>query len=206
MPKFRLVPKNRGFYDLFERAAQNLVDTSLLLVELLQHYPARRELVAQIKDHEHIGDGVTHEIVTMLNQTFVTPIDREDIYDLASALDDICDFMDQVADELSLYNVQEVRAEAIEQATVLREAVLKLAEAIGRLNNLANVGELLVAVHKLEDDADRIVRDAVARLFSQGMDPLTVIQWKDIHEDLEQAVDSCERAAHVLESVYLKNQ
>jgi predicted phosphate transport protein (TIGR00153 family) len=206
VPRFRLVPQNRAFYELFDRAAANLVETADLLVELLEHYPDRSQLVARIKDHEHIGDDVTHEIVLMLNKTFVTPIDREDVYDLASALDDICDLMDQVADELSLYRVESVQPAAVEQARVVRRAVVILAEAIAALDGLRDIGELLVAIHTLEDEGDRIVRDAVAGLFANGLDPLVVIRWKDIYQDLEQAIDGCERAAHVLESVYLKNR
>ena len=206
MPRFRLVPQNRAFYELFDRAAANLVETAELLVELLEHYPDRSQLVGRIKDHEHVGDDVTHEIVLMLNKTFVTPIDREDVYDLASALDDICDLMDQVADELSLYRVESVQPAAVEQARVVRRAVVILAEAIAALDGLRDIGELLVAIHTLEDEGDRIVRDAVAGLFANGLDPLVVIRWKDIYQDLEQAIDGCERAAHVLESVYLKNR
>lgn len=206
MAKIRLIPQTRGFYILFDRAAQNLVATAQLLLDLLESYPDRRDLVDRIKDHEHDGDSVTHEIVQLVNKTFVTPIDGEDIYDLATALDDVCDFMDQVADELNLYGVDEVPAEAVEQATVILKAVTKLAEAIGRLEGLKDVSELLVEIHTLEDEGDRIVRAATARLFRDGHDPLVVIRWKDIHEDLEQAVDSCERSAHVLESIYLKNR
>ena len=206
MPRLRLIPQNREFFALFDRAAANLVATSQLLLDLLEHYPSRAALVAEIKDREHIGDEVTHEIIQLLNTTFVTPIDREDIYHLASALDDVCDLMDQAADELDLYKVSEVRPEAVQQAGVIHRATSKLAEAIAGLDGLRDVRELLVGIHTLEDEGDRIVRDAVARLFSNGMDPLTVIQWKDIHQDLEQAVDGCERAAAVLESVYLKNR
>jgi predicted phosphate transport protein (TIGR00153 family) len=206
VPKLRLIPQNKEFYTLFDRAAANLVTSSELLLDLLQHYPARPHLVAEIKDREHVGDDLTHEIVQLLNKTFVTPIDREDIYDLAAALDDICDFIDQVADELSLYGVEQVPPEAIEQAGVIYRAVMKLTEAIAGLNGLRDVRQHLVAIHTLEDEGDRIVRGAVARLFSNGMDPMVVIQWKDIHQDLEQAIDSCEKAAHVLESVYLKNR
>jgi predicted phosphate transport protein (TIGR00153 family) len=204
--KFRLVPQNREFYGLFERAAANLVETSEMLLELLQHYPARSELVARIKDREHVGDEVTHEIVQLLNRTFVTPIDREDIFALAGALDDICDYLDEVADELNLYGVEEVPPEAVEQASVIHQAVCKVSEAIANLEGLKSIQEHLVAIHTLEDEGDRIVRDAVAKLFSNGLDPLVVIRWKDIHEDLEQAVDGCEQVAHVLESVYLKNR
>jgi uncharacterized protein len=206
MAKIRLIPQTRGFYTLFDRAAQNLVVTAQLLLDLLESYPDRRDLVDRIKDHEHDGDSVTHEIVQLVNKTFVTPIDGEDIYDLATALDDVCDFMDQVADELNLYGVDEVPPEAVEQATVILKAVTKLAEATARLEGLKDVSQLLVDIHTLEDEGDRIVRDATARLFRDGHDPLVVIRWKDIHEHLEQAVDSCERSAHVLESIYLKNR
>jgi uncharacterized protein len=206
MAKIRLIPQTRGFYTLFDRAAQNLVATAQLLLDLLESYPDRRDLVERIKDHEHDGDSVTHEIVQLVNRTFVTPIDGEDIYDLATKLDDVCDWMDQVADELNLYGVDEVPREAVEQAAVILKATTKLAEAIGRLEGLKDVSGLLVDVHTLEDEGDRIVRDATARLFRDGHDPLVVIRWKDIHEHLEQAVDSCERSAHVLESIYLKNR
>jgi len=206
MAKIRLIPQTREFYTLFDRAAQNLVATAQLLLDLLESYPDRRDLVDRIKDHEHDGDSVTHDIVQLVNRTFVTPIDGEDIYDLATALDDVCDFMDQVADELNLYGVDEVPPEAVDQATVILKATTKLAEAIARLEGLKDISELLVEIHTLEDEGDRIVRAATARLFLDGHDPLVVIRWKDIHQDLEQAVDSCERSAHVLESIYLKNR
>jgi predicted phosphate transport protein (TIGR00153 family) len=206
MAKIRLIPQTREFYTLFDRAAQNLVATSRLLLDLMESYPERRDLVDEIKDREHDGDSVTHEIVQLVNKTFVTPIDGEDIYDLATALDDVCDYMDQVADELNTYGVDEVPPEAIAQAGVILKAVEKLADAIARLEGLKDISSLLVDVHTLEDEGDRIVRSAIARLFRDGHDPLVVIRWKDIHEHLEQAVDSCERSAHVLESIYLKNR
>ena len=206
MAKLRLTPQTRGFYPLFDRAATYLVSTSQLLLDLLEHYPDRRALVDEIKDREHEGDRVTHEIVQLVNKTFVTPIDREDIYNLATVLDDICDFMDQVADELNLYGVEEVPPEAIEQAGVIFRAVSKIADAVHGLDGLKDISHHLIDVHTLEDEGDRIVRAATARLFRDGLDPLVVIRWKDIHHDLEQAVDSCEKAAHVLESIYLKNR
>jgi uncharacterized protein len=206
MAKLRLTPQAGGFYPLFDRAATNLVSTSQLLLDLLEHYPDRRALVDEIKDREHEGDRVTHEIVQLVNKTFVTPIDREDIYNLATVLDDICDFMDQVADELNLYGVEEVPPEAIEQAGVILRAVSKIADAVHGLDGLKDISHHLIDVHTLEDEGDRIVRAATARLFRDGLDPLVVIRWKDIHHDLEQAVDSCEKAAHVLESIYLKNR
>jgi predicted phosphate transport protein (TIGR00153 family) len=206
MPRLRLVPQTREFYALFDRAAANVVATAQLLLELLERYPDRRDLVGQIKEHEHEGDRLTHEIVQLVHRTFVTPIDREDIYGLANVLDDICDFLDQVADELSLYGVVEVPAEAVEQARVILRASELVAESVGRLEGLRPIGDHLIEVHTLEDEGDRIVRGAIARLFSEGSDPLIVIRWKDIHEHLEAAMDKCETAAHVLESVYLKNR
>jgi uncharacterized protein len=204
--RIRLVPQSRQFYELFDRAAQNLVTTAQLLLELLEHYPDRRELVDQIKDHEHEGDNVTHEIVQLLHKTFVTPIDQEDIYDLATALDDICDFMDETADQLNLYGVEEVPPEAVDQAGVILRAVDKLADAIASLDGLKDISGLLIDIHTLEDEGDRILRKATANLFSSGLDPLVVIRWKDIHQGLEQATDACEHSAHLLESVYLKNR
>lgn len=206
MAKLRLTPQTREFYALFDRAATNLVSTSQLLLDLLEHYPDRRALVDEIKDREHEGDRVTHEIVQLVNKTFVTPIDREDIFDLATALDDICDFMDQTADELNLYGVEEVPPEAIEQAGVIFRAVSKIADAVHLLDGFKDISHHLIDVHTLEDEGDRIVRAATAKLFRDGLDPLVVIRWKDIHHDLEQAVDGCEHAAHVLESIYLKNR
>jgi uncharacterized protein len=196
MAKLRLTPQTRGFYALFDRAATNLVSTSQLLLDLLEHYPDRRALVDEIKDREHEGDRVTHEIVQLVNKTFVTPIDSEDI----------CDFMDQVADELNLYGVEEVPPEAIEQAGVIFRAVSKIADAVHGLDGLKDISHHLIDIHTLEDEGDRIVRAATAKLFRNGLDPLVVIRWKDIHHDLEQAVDGCEHAAHVLESIYLKNR
>jgi predicted phosphate transport protein (TIGR00153 family) len=206
MAKIRLVPQTRAFYTLFDRAAANLVSTSQLLLDLLEHYPDRRALVAEIKDREHEGDRATREIVQLVNRTFVTPIDREDIYALATALDDICDHMDQVADELNLYGVEEVPPEAIAQAGVIFRAVSKLADAVAGLDGLKDVRHHLADVQALEDEGDRIVREATAKLFRDGLDPLVVIRWKDIHQDLEQAVDGCQHTAHVLESIYLKNR
>jgi hypothetical protein len=206
MPRFRLVPQTREFYELFNQAATNLVATAEQLLDLLQHYPDRRELVDEIKDREHEGDRVTHSLVELAIRTSSPPIDRDDIFQLATALDDVLDFMDQVADELNLYGVEEVPQEAVDQAGVILRATGKLADAISGLDGLKDVGRHLIDIHTLEDDGDRIVRDAVAGLFANGRDALFVIRWKDIHEHLEQAVDSCERAAHVLESVYLKHR
>jgi predicted phosphate transport protein (TIGR00153 family) len=192
---------------MFDRSASNLVATAELLLDLLEDYPARRGLVAEIKEHEHEGDRATQEIVRLLHKTFVTPFDREDIYNLATALDDVCDYVDEAADELNLYGVDEVPPETVEQARVIVSATGKLAEVIAGLEGLSKSGLGQIAeVHSLEDEGDRIVRGALARLFSGGLDPLAVIRSKAVLEHLEAATDSCQKVAHVLESVYLKNR
>jgi uncharacterized protein Yka (UPF0111/DUF47 family) len=204
--RFRLIPREEKFFADSIELADRIVSGATLLERMLSSDPPAWDTALQIKQIESECDALTHNIIQRLNRTFVTPIDREDIYNLATVLDDICDFMDQVADELNLYGVEEVPPEAIEQAGVILRAVSKIADAVHGLDGLKDISHHLIDVHTLEDEGDRIVRAATARLFRDGLDPLVVIRWKDIHHDLEQAVDSCEKAAHVLESIYLKNR
>jgi predicted phosphate transport protein (TIGR00153 family) len=206
VPKLRLIPQNREFYKLFDRAAANLVEISHLLHEMLAEFPERNDLRQEINDLEHRGDDITHDVIRLLNSTFVTPLDREDIYALATGIDDICDHVDEAADQILLYGVRRIPEQAVGQADVIQRACVALAHAIEGLDGLRDIQEWLLEVHTLENEGDRLVRDAIAKLFSDGEDALVVIRWKDIHEQLEHAVDSCERAAHVLESAYLKNR
>jgi uncharacterized protein Yka (UPF0111/DUF47 family) len=203
---FSLLPKNRGFFTLFDQAGDNLVAISEALHEMLTGFPATRGHAERIKQLEHAGDEITHQMVRLLNSTFVTPLDREDIYALTSKLDDICDFIDEAADEIVLYGVRHIMPPAVAQADVIRRACTCLAAALHRLDGMHDPHSPLVQVHTLENEGDRLVRDAVAELFSGGHDALVVIRWKDIYEQLEEAIDSCEQAAHVLESAYLKNR
>ncbi len=205
--RVRLTPQRREFFDLFSRASSNAVDIGRLLVELLSRYPEDgAELIGRIKEHEHAGDELTHEIVTLINKTFVTPFDRDDIYRLASALDDICDHVDEAADNVDAYEVKEIPERARAQADVIHRAAVKLDEAIQRLEGFKDSRRQLVALRSLEDEGDRLVREAVAELFRSGLDPLSIIRWKDIHEQLEEAVDACENAADVLEAILVKNR
>jgi hypothetical protein len=182
------------------------VAISEALHEMLVGFPETRGLFERIRALEHAGDEVTHDVVRLINSSFVTPLDREDLYALASRLDDICDAIDEAADDIVLYGVREIPPQAVAQADVIRRACAALAEAVPRLDGLRDASEQLVAVHTLENEGDVLVREAIAGLFSDGQDALVVIRWKDIHERLEEAIDSCEQAAHVLESVYLKNR
>jgi predicted phosphate transport protein (TIGR00153 family) len=196
---------DREYFDLFERAGANIEEAARLLEEMLTEYPERRELAGEIREREHDGDQLTHEIIQRLNQTFVTPIDREDILQLASALDDIVDFTEEVADYLGLYQIEAPMVQAQTLAGVLRAAAHQLAEAIPHVRGFKDIGGYIVEVHRLENEADRIVREAIASLFEVGIDPMVVIRWKDIFERLENAIDSTERAAYILEGIVIKN-
>jgi uncharacterized protein Yka (UPF0111/DUF47 family) len=203
----RFVPQRREFFDLFSRASSNAVDIARLLVELLGRFPQDgAELIGRIKEHEHTGDELTHEVVTLINRTFVTPFDRDDIYRLAGAVDDVCDFVDETADNLGSWGVTDVPPLARELADVILRATIMLDEAMQRLEGFKDSSEQLIELRSLEDEGDRLYRDGVGALFRSGADPLMVIRWKDLYEGLEEAVDACENAADVLEAILVKNR
>src|SRR5438270_398470 len=190
------VPHDREFFDLFEEAGTNIVRAADLLDQMLRSFPDRRDLAR---------DRITHDIIQRLNQTFVTPIDREDIYALASALDDIVDFTEEVADYLGLYKVEAPMEQSQRLAHVLLQASRAVADAIPRLRGFKDISHYTVEINRLENDGDRIVREAVASLFDTGIDPMVVIRWKDLFERLEAAIDSTEKVANILEGIVIKN-
>jgi predicted phosphate transport protein (TIGR00153 family) len=204
--RISLVPQNREFFRLLERASANAVGIARLLVQLLDEFPANGNLLRAIKELEHEGDRLTREVVDLLNRTFVTPFDRDDLYRLAGALDDVCDHVDEAAGNIAGYGVEEVRPKAKEQAEVLLRSAEKLNQAVERLEGFKDSSAELHALRDLEDEGDRLNRDAVSELFASGDDPVTIIRWKDIHEQLEEAVDACENAADVLEAILVKNR
>jgi uncharacterized protein len=199
-------PKEREFFDLFEEAGANIVRASALLARLLEEWPDHGELAREVRDCEHEGDRITHDIIQRLNQTFVTPIDREDIYALASSLDDIVDFIEEVSDFLGLYRIEATMDKAIEMGQILHESARAIAGAIPRLRTFKDIHHYTVEVNRLENEGDRVMRDALASLFETGIDPMLVIRWKDIFERLEDAIDSTESAANILEGIVIKNQ
>jgi predicted phosphate transport protein (TIGR00153 family) len=199
------VPNDREFFDLFEQAGANMRKAAELLERMLQEWPEHAELARDILVCEHEGDRITHDIVHRLNQTFVTPIDREDILELASALDDVVDYTEEVADYLGLYRIEAPMAQAQEQAAVLTLATRQLAQALHRLRSLGDIRQFTVEVNRLENDGDRLVREAMAALFHGGIDPMVVVRWKDIFERLEAAIDATEHAANVIEGISIKN-
>jgi predicted phosphate transport protein (TIGR00153 family) len=200
-----LAPRDREFFDLFEEAGGNILRAAGLLEEMLRAFPERNELARDILICEQDGDRVTHDIIQRLNQTFVTPIDREDIYELASALDDVVDYTEEVADYLGLYNIEAPMVQSQELARVLHECARQIAQAMPRLRGFKDISHYTVEINRLENDGDRIVREAIASLFDNGIDPMVVIRWKDIFERLEEAIDSCERVANILEGIVIKN-
>jgi predicted phosphate transport protein (TIGR00153 family) len=207
MARLNLVPQKREFFDLYNRAAANAVEIAQRLVQLLETFPDRCEDHARdIKELEHEGDRLTHDVVDLLNRTFVTPFDRDDMYRLAGSIDDICDHVDEAAGNVIGYGIDAVRPEALAQAQVIHRAARKLCEAIGQLEGFKDSRRQLIELRELEDEGDMLARDAISKLFTNGEDPLVVIRWKDIYERLEEAVDACENAADVLEAILVKNR
>jgi len=172
---------------------------------MLHVFPENKEFARDILICEQEGDRITHDIVKRINQTFVTPIDREDILLLASGLDDIVDFTEEVADYLGLYKIEAPMEQAQQLAHVLLQASRQIAEAMPRMRKFHDISHFTVEINRLENDGDRIVREAVASLFEGGIDPMVVIRWKDIFERLEAAIDATERVANILEGIVIKN-
>ena len=207
MPRLGQVfaPRDRVYFELFEEAGQNILQAADMLDRLLAGFPESKDLAHEILECEHEGDRITHDIIQRLNQTFVTPIDREDILALASALDDIVDYTEEVADYLGLYRIEAPMDQAIKLARVLKAAARQIAEAMPRLRGFRDISGYTVEINRLENEGDRITREAVASLFDGGIDPMVVIRWKDLFERLEAAIDAAERVANILEGIVIKN-
>ncbi|HLD35621.1 MAG TPA: DUF47 family protein [Planctomycetota bacterium] len=202
-----IIGKDKAFYELFEKAASNAADTANVLHDYLCRFPASiQEDVRKIKDLEHKGDLITHETIEMLNKTFVTPIDREDIYHLITKMDDIVDLMDGAASRLALYKIDVITPEAIALADVLKKATEILQHSIHDLRNIKNHRELIthcVQIHTYENEGDQLMHQAMANLFETN-DAIKVIKWKEIYQDLETATDRCEDVANIIEGIALK--
>jgi uncharacterized protein len=200
-----IVGRDREFFDLFEEAGGNIVRAVGLLETMLENYPEHGELAREILICEQEGDRITHDIYQRLNQTFVTPIDREDILALASALDDIVDFTEEVADYLGLYKIEAPMEQAQQLTSVLHQAARQIEQALPRLRSFKDLSHYTVEINRLENDGDRITREAIAALFDNGIDPMVVIRWKDIYERLEEAIDATEHVANIIEGIVIKN-
>jgi uncharacterized protein len=205
MPLPSLVPKDRVYFDLFNEAGQNTLRAARMLKEMLEQWPDDRGLAREILLAEQEGDRITHDIVQRVNSTFVTPIDGEDIYGLATKLDDIVDYIEESADFMGLYSIEAPMEQAIQIAGVLVDSCEQVAGALEHLRGFKNLDRYWIEIHRLENDGDRLYRDAVASLFANGIDPMVVIRWRDIFLRLERAVDATESVAHILEGIVIKN-
>jgi predicted phosphate transport protein (TIGR00153 family) len=205
MPLPSLVPRDRVFFDLFNEAGQNTLRASRLLKDMLEVWPDDQGLAREILLAEQEGDRITHDIIQRLNTTFVTPLDREDIYGLATQLDDIVDHIEEIADFMGLYQIEAPMEQAQEMARVLVKCCEQLALVLEDLRGFKNLDRYWIEIHRLENDGDRLFRDAVASLFANGIDPMVVIRWRDIFLRLERAIDACESSAHILEGIVIKN-
>ncbi|MEX2108781.1 MAG: DUF47 family protein [Solirubrobacterales bacterium] len=205
MARFSLLPRDPTFFDLFIEAGQNTLQAARLLDEMMGTWPDDGDLGREILKAEQEGDRITHDIVQRLNSTFVTPIDREDIYGLATKLDDIVDYTEEAADFLGLYQIEAPMSQAQALTKVLVAACEQLAGGLEDLRDFKGLDKYWIEIHRLENEGDRISRDAVASLFSNGIDPMVVIRWKDMFAVLENAIDATETAAQILEGIVIKN-
>ena len=202
---FRLIPREEKFYTDFVAMADELANGARLLEEMLAEEPPIYDKAHQIKEVEHRCDFLTHEIIQRLNRTFVTPIDREDIHELARALDDIMDAIDATAAFIPLYRISSIRAGARELAGIISQQVQEIRTSIQALEKKQGILEHTVEVNRLENDADRLHQRAVGQLFDEESDPISVMKWKEILDFLEEATDRCEDVANLLENVVVKH-
>jgi uncharacterized protein len=207
MPRLARVfgQRDRAYFDLFEEAGRNMREAAELLDRMLRGYPDTKDMARDILTCEHEGDRITHDIIDRLNHAFVAPIDREDILALASAIDDIVDYTEEVADYLGLYKIEAPMEQSLRLAKVLKDAACEIAEAIPNLRGFRDISSHTVEINRLENEGDRITREAVASLFDGRIDPMVVIRWKDLFERLEAAIDATEHAANILEGIVIKN-
>jgi hypothetical protein len=204
--RLALVPKTTEFYDLFTKAGENLLETARVAEQRFREFPQTSVAHARVKELENAGDEITRDLISLLNTQYITPFDREDIYELAKGIDDIVDYIENASEILDLYKVTSGMPQAVELCRVLVGASEHLAKALAELRQLRRAESHIVQVKSLEDEGDRIVRNAIAGLFEQHADdPLTIIRWKDVFDALEDAIDACETAADLVGNVVVKN-
>ena len=203
-----VIPKERIFFDLFEKAAANAHECTTLLVEFLDRFDDLPARARKVKDLEHVGDELTHETIERLNQTFITPLDREDIHELICRIDDIIDLIDTAVARMHLYKIDKPTDDAKALAKVLVDATKIITELLPKMRSMKLSSTLLqhcIEIHTKENEGDRIEQHALAALFENGHDPIFIIKWKDIYEELEASTDRCEDVANVIEGIVLKN-
>ena len=203
--RLSLMPRKSIFFTLFSQHADNTLEAARALEDLLVRFEHVDDKVKNIHAIEHHGDKLTHEIIRNLNETFVTPLDREDIVGLASRLDDVTDLAYDVAETVLLYHVTAIRPSEVRQAAVLVRATDELRIAVAKLEKLHTLEAHWITVHTLENEGDAVFREALAALFAGSSDPVEIIKWKDLHEKLELAIDRCEDVANIIEMLVVKH-
>lgn len=201
----RFMPQDEDFFVLFQKQAENVVAGAQAFVHMLERYTGVPEQVQSIKAIEHHGDEITHQLFRKLNQTFITPFDREDIHLLGSTMDDVIDLIDAAASRFVLYRVAQVRSGTVELCKVLAAATMELKEAVYSMQSPDKALHRVIEINRLENESDRICRTLIAQLFEEEKNPVEIIKWKEIFEVIETAVDKCEDVSNVIESVILKN-
>jgi len=199
------IPREEKFFELFVDDARNVLSGARMLEEFFRSYDQRERLAGQLRDLERTGDGISHDIGNKLEHTFVTPFDREDIHQLISRLDDVLDFIEEVADTCILYKIDAPTPTAQAQAEIITKQCEEIMRALEKLKGFKEIGPHWIEIHRLENDGDRIVRQAMADLFTNGADPMEVIKWKDLYALLEDTIDACEDVANVIERIVVKH-
>jgi uncharacterized protein len=204
--RLALVPRTTAFYDLFAAAGEVAHEAARLTEIRFREVPEASVPHERVKELETEGDRITHDVFELLNTQYVTPFDREDIYTLISAVDDVVDFVDEASDLLDLYKIEAPMEQALTQARILVDATAQLERGLSALRNFRGAQDAILEIKRLEDEGDRVVRDAIAALFEdEDVNPRTMIRWKDLFEALEQAIDACETAAHAIGNIVVKN-
>jgi uncharacterized protein len=201
---FSLVKRDRAFFDLFAEAGENSLRAAKLLQELIKGWPDSAHLAREILLAEQDGDRITHDIAQRTSSTFVTPIDAEDIYNLASKVDDVVDHIEETADFMVLYRIEAPMDQALAMAEILVKACEQLSTLLDQLRRFKDLDKYWIEIHRLENDGDRLFREAFASLFAGGIDPMVVIRWRDIFLRLERAIDATEHAATVVQTIATK--
>lgn len=202
---FRFMPRDEKFFDLFEDSAHNIQEGATALKSMAESDGDYDAWWKQIEEFEHKGDRITHDLIRKLNQTFITPLDREDIHQLASRLDDVMDLIEAVATRMALYKIERCTPEARRLAVLIHESAEQIVLAVQKLKDLKSILSHCVEINRLENIADHVSRDAIAALFTGSYDPVEIVKWKEIYETLETATDRCEDVADILERVVLKH-
>jgi uncharacterized protein len=203
----RLIPKEEGFFDLFEELANKIEEGGELFLDLVEHYEYSDQKIAKLKELEHEADVITRNTYEKMHKTFLTPIDREDIYDLVNKMDSILDMVEASAARMSLYKVKVPASEIIDQAMILNKAIKKVKYIVYAMRNMKNAKMILdtcVEIHTLENEGDIVMRTTISRLFECEKDPIELIKWKEIFERIEESIDICEDVSNIVEGIVLK--